>query len=205
MNTDQRILQAALRLFRTHGFHGVGVAAIGKEAGISGPGIYKHFSSKDEILAALFEQAIGRLQVRLGLPKEEPWDELDSLVDGMVKFATRERELVLVYGQERRFLVEPWQSSVRRHILEHISRWERTVSACRPDLGPADHRSMAWALNEMLLSIAAWGRDARENPRLPQIMRGLARDGLGQIDIVDEMLARHRETAARRSATVSDR
>ena len=195
MTTEQRILQAALRLFREKGFHGVGVAAIGPAAGISGPGIYKHFASKDQILAALFEQATARLQLHIAPPAEDPWQDLDSLVAAMVAFAVQEREYVLVYVREQRFLVEPWASTVRRHIGEHLSRWEQTVARCRPDLARADHQSMAWALNEMLLSIASWSREARENPRLLPVMRGLARDGVRQIEAAESEAGHHRRVA----------
>ena len=49
----QQILATAAELFATRGFHGVSVADLGAARGISGPALYKHFPSKDAVLAAM--------------------------------------------------------------------------------------------------------------------------------------------------------
>gem|GEM_PF-5309266 len=41
----EQILEAALNLFRTHGFHGVGIDEIGAAIGVTGPAIYAYFDS----------------------------------------------------------------------------------------------------------------------------------------------------------------
>jgi AcrR family transcriptional regulator len=48
-----QILETAAELFAAKGFHGVSVGEIGKACGISGPALYKHFESKDAVLAAM--------------------------------------------------------------------------------------------------------------------------------------------------------
>lgn len=50
-----RIVEAAGRLFRTHGFEGVGVDAIMAEAGLTRGGFYNHFPTK----SALFAEVLG--------------------------------------------------------------------------------------------------------------------------------------------------
>jgi TetR/AcrR family transcriptional regulator, transcriptional repressor for nem operon len=47
----ERILDAAAQLFREHGFEGIGVADLMKEAGLTHGGFYGHFSSKDDLIA----------------------------------------------------------------------------------------------------------------------------------------------------------
>jgi len=54
--TKQLILSAALMLFSEKGFDNVGVDSIAKLAGITGPGIYRYFKSKDEILDTLLNE-----------------------------------------------------------------------------------------------------------------------------------------------------
>lgn len=178
VHRSEQILEAAARLFQERGFHGVGTAEIGREAGISGPAIYRHFQSKDEILAALVERAVAALLLRMPAPADDPWERLDAMVEAMVEWARAEREGVLVYSREGRFLVDPWRASLRRFVAGHLRRWEETVAACRPDLAPRDVTSTAWAINEMLLAIAGWSRAARDNPDLPALMRDLVRRGL---------------------------
>ena len=54
--TQTQILQAAMRLFIDHGYHGTSMRQIAAEAGIALSGIYNHFASKEDIfLAVLFE------------------------------------------------------------------------------------------------------------------------------------------------------
>ena len=49
--TRGRIVEAAGRLFRTHGYDGVGIDRIMAEAGLTRGGFYAHFSGKDELFA----------------------------------------------------------------------------------------------------------------------------------------------------------
>ena len=48
-NTRQRLLEAALDLFYTYGFHAVGLDRILADVGISKQAFYKHFESKDDL------------------------------------------------------------------------------------------------------------------------------------------------------------
>lgn len=55
--THDRILATAARAIRRGGFHGVGVADIMKEAGLTHGGFYAHFSSRNALLAEALERA----------------------------------------------------------------------------------------------------------------------------------------------------
>ena len=54
----ERILAAASRLFREHGYGGIGVADLMKSAGLTHGGFYAHFSSKDELMAEATARAL---------------------------------------------------------------------------------------------------------------------------------------------------
>ncbi|WP_431040789.1 TetR/AcrR family transcriptional regulator [Streptomyces sp. P1-3] len=64
----ERILRTAARLFAVHGYSATSTRDIAAAVGVQQPAIYKHFSAKDDILAAL---------VKLGL--ERPLAVGDSL------------------------------------------------------------------------------------------------------------------------------
>ena len=49
----EQILGTAAELFAARGFHGVSVADLGAACGITGPALYKHFASKDAVLAEM--------------------------------------------------------------------------------------------------------------------------------------------------------
>ena len=55
--SHERILDAAARAVRKHGYAGVGVADVMKEAGLTHGGFYAHFKSRDALLAAAVEHA----------------------------------------------------------------------------------------------------------------------------------------------------
>ena len=57
----EQLLEAAAVLFAERGYHAVGIDDIGAAAGISGPGVYRHFAGKQALLAALCERALHRM------------------------------------------------------------------------------------------------------------------------------------------------
>ena len=56
------ILVAAARLMARRGFHAVRLDDIGAEVGISGPGMYRYFSSKEDVLAEMLLDISRRLR-----------------------------------------------------------------------------------------------------------------------------------------------
>lgn len=61
-NTRERILDASLDLFSTHGFDGVSVKQIADQVGIKDSSLYKHFRSKQEILDTLMKEMNERFE-----------------------------------------------------------------------------------------------------------------------------------------------
>ena len=55
--SHDRIVETAARAIRRAGFHGVGVADIMKEAGLTHGGFYAHFASRNALLAEALEHA----------------------------------------------------------------------------------------------------------------------------------------------------
>src|SRR5213076_1337628 len=55
--THERILDVAARAIRRHGYAGVGVADVMKEAGLTHGGFYAHFASRDALLVEAIERA----------------------------------------------------------------------------------------------------------------------------------------------------
>src|SRR5213082_1919953 len=55
--THERIVDVAARAIRRHGYAGVGVADVMKEAGLTHGGFYSHFASRDALLVEALERA----------------------------------------------------------------------------------------------------------------------------------------------------
>jgi TetR/AcrR family transcriptional repressor of nem operon len=54
----RKIVEAAGRLFRARGFEAVTVAEVMQEAGLTHGGFYRHFKSKDELIAVAIAEAL---------------------------------------------------------------------------------------------------------------------------------------------------
>ncbi|MCA7082725.1 TetR/AcrR family transcriptional regulator [Cupriavidus sp. DB3] len=54
----RRVVETSSRLFREHGFDGIGIADLMKAAGLTQGGFYKQFASKEELAREASEQAL---------------------------------------------------------------------------------------------------------------------------------------------------
>jgi TetR/AcrR family transcriptional repressor of nem operon len=82
--TRDRILRNAARKLRAEGLTGPGVASVMKASGLTVGGFYKHFRSKDELLADAiaegFSQSSDKIYSSLqSVPREDRWKELVRL------------------------------------------------------------------------------------------------------------------------------
>jgi AcrR family transcriptional regulator len=164
MSRHAEILETAARLFRERGFHGVGVDEIGKQVGISGPALYRHFSSKDEILATLFNEAMDKIAVETQGIFDDPNDELDFLVRHHARFVVNNLELVAIYAHEHRSLVEPFRRMFTKRMREHAARWERVLTNCYPDAHSTDVAITAQAAIGLLHSVVYWPHKLLDSP-----------------------------------------
>lgn len=177
---DRQILQAAAELFFERGFHRVGVVEIGAKIGISGPAIYRHFSSKDEILAQLFNEALDHLAGPIEA-HDDPHAELRVLVERHVDLALNRRELVSIFTHEERSLAEPLRKRFRKRMRAHAQHWEDVLARCYPD---ADERDVAAAVQGAIgltLSVALWPQSALRSPNLPELLAGQVLSGVGSL------------------------
>lgn len=178
---ERDILDAAARLFHERGFHRVGVDEIGQLAGITGPAIYRHFSGKDEILAALFDSALDRLLLMCGRLPEDPFTALEALIAAHAEFAIQDRALLSVYTREERSLSEPWRRALLRRRREHLERWLAVVARCFPDRPAIEREAAIQAALGTVHSVAVWPHSARSGIDLSAALVSFVRGGLGSL------------------------
>ncbi len=81
--TRDRIVRNAARKFRAEGLSSPGVASVMKASGLTVGGFYKHFKSKDELLADAIAQAFSdseKVYASLqNMPREDRWREIVRL------------------------------------------------------------------------------------------------------------------------------
>lgn len=181
MSRHAEILETAARLFRERGFHGVGVDEIGKQVGISGPALYRHFGGKDEILATLFNEAMDKIAVETEGIFETPEEELDFLVRHHARFVVNNLALVAIYAHEHRSLIEPFRRMFVMRARQHAKRWERVLARCHPDADPADVAIAAQAAIGLLHSVVYWPHKLLDEPDMVDRLHHQVLSGVGSL------------------------
>jgi AcrR family transcriptional regulator len=151
------LLQSAADLFSVHGYHAVGIDDIGAAAGISGPGVYRHFASKQALLEALCDRALssmleGAREIPAAHP--DPGRALEALVDLHVDFAVARRALLGVWLREQRALPDDVRRSLRRRLRAYEQPWREVLGRLRDDL-PAEEIAVAVTATLSMLNTAA--------------------------------------------------
>ena len=174
------LLQSAADLFSAKGYHAVGIDDIGAAAGISGPGVYRHFASKQALLEALCDRALtSMLEGAQGIPSEhdDPARALEALVDLHVDFAVARRALLGVWLREQRSLPVDVRRSLRRRLRAYEQPWREVLAQLRDDL-PAEEVAVAVSATLSMLNTAATV-DADVPPdRLARLLRRMALSAL---------------------------
>jgi AcrR family transcriptional regulator len=75
----EQIAEAALCLVADQGLRRLSVAAVARRGGVVPSGIYRHFKSKDEILAAVLDRIEQRLLANVRAAREENADPVECL------------------------------------------------------------------------------------------------------------------------------
>jgi TetR/AcrR family transcriptional repressor of nem operon len=89
--THKRIVSIASKRFREKGLAGFGIVELMKEAGLTVGGFYKHFDSRDDLVAEAVSSAFGGWKRRVDAAKTgEPSVSLAKLIDDYLSEAHRD-------------------------------------------------------------------------------------------------------------------
>ncbi|MCY1672793.1 TetR/AcrR family transcriptional regulator [Novosphingobium sp. SL115] len=81
--TASRILDVAEALFAQHGYGATSLRDIAAQAGLQQPGLYKHFSGKDDLYRQVYERALKPMTDLMDAILAGPDDRFDELTDRM--------------------------------------------------------------------------------------------------------------------------
>lgn len=153
--TRDVMLREAARLFAAQGFRGTSVTDIGTACGLSGPAVYKHFPSKDALLARL----LGDISQQLvdggrAVVAEAPDDRtaLERLVCFHTDFALAEPDVIRVQDRDLTSLADADRTVVRRLQRTYVELWTGVLCRLDPDLGAECARLRAHAVFGLLNS-----------------------------------------------------
>jgi AcrR family transcriptional regulator len=126
------ILDAAAGQFRASGYHNVAISDIADAVGITGAALYRHFSGKQELLAATLQDAVDRFKV----VAEQNYDSLDDLFAAISVLSLQRREIGVVWARETVHLPDEVRDRLRSQVLEALTPVRTAIAAARPDVSP---------------------------------------------------------------------
>ena len=138
----------AADLFAEHGFHGVSIADLGSACGFTGPAIYKHFRSKQAILAEMLVSISEELLAEGTRRVEEAADDkaaLTALVDWHVTFALTHKPLIVVQDRDWSALPLEAREKVRTTQLAYVDVWVKVLRALHGNLSREQARARVHA------------------------------------------------------------
>ena len=139
------LLESAADLFAEKGFHAVGIDDIGEAAGITGPGVYRHFPSKQALLETLIARTMDRM---LGLAEHA--QDLEALVDLHVTLVTEQKTLMGVWVREQQALADDVRRPLRAQMRRYEQVWRDAAAPLRPDLSSEELNLVVGATLAML-------------------------------------------------------
>ena len=122
----EQILTEAARLFARHGFHGVSIDGIGAAVGVSGPALYRHFPSKEGLLAEMLVGISEHLLAageQLAAEHDDPDALLEALIAFHTDFALRQPELITVQDRDLANLPDAARRRVRGLQRAYVEIW----------------------------------------------------------------------------------
>ena len=149
------LLRAAATLFAQSGFNGVSIEDLGAAVGVSGPAVYRHFSGKQAVLAALLIDVSEDLVAGGRTVVTETTDAaaaLGDLVRFHVDFALSNPEVIRVQDRDLDSLVESERHRVRLLQREYVELWVEVLHRVHPAVDEALLRIRAHATFGLLNS-----------------------------------------------------
>jgi TetR/AcrR family transcriptional regulator, cholesterol catabolism regulator len=161
----EQILEIATHLFQK-GFGATSLDQVAAEMGVTRPALYYYFRSKEELLAAIYDRAVGVLIDRASVLFDEglpPDVLLHRLVEVHVRTMLQERPIVRVYFQEKDSLGEAASRSVKAKEVAFTKMMAKAIRAGQ-DQGvfrSGDPELVVNAILGMLIWVYQWYRPER--------------------------------------------
>ncbi len=145
-----RIVDAAIDLFRLHGLGGIGVADVMRAAGLTHGGFYSHFESRDALVAealakafAVDERRLEKAMAKTGKPAKE------AMIEAYLTPLHRDNPAVGCTAAALAADIARGDPQARAIFTEQMRRYADRVAAVLPD-GPHAQADALFAFSALL-------------------------------------------------------
>jgi AcrR family transcriptional regulator len=181
MKADRRLqlVRAATRLFAERGFRAVSMEDLAAEAGVSGPAVYRHFASKEALLADLLIDVSEQLleQGTLRSNAASPLDALEQLISFHTDFALRDRDLIRIQDHDFANLALEDAQTVSRLQRAYLGIWVDVLQRIDSSLPESVARTKIQAVFGLLNS-TPHSASHRDTETTRSILEAMAIDAL---------------------------
>ncbi len=135
----EALLTQAIRMFARRGYSAVGLEDIGAGVGISGPSVYNHFGSKQEILVTAVARCAAALLAELDFVYDvaaTPDEALGLLIHSYVQFAGRHHDVIGLLITDHMHLPQAERAAAYRDRREYLGEWAHLLRSHHPELDP---------------------------------------------------------------------
>ena len=151
-----RLVEAAIRLFSLHGYQPVTVAQIGAAADVTGPALYRHFSSKEALLSAALHVSGERTlddAKRIVAEASSPAVALERLVRTWAREAIMEKSrMTFGYFHERAHLPAADRRALDERYVAYVGIISKVCADVTPELQEEERRLRIQAALAMVSS-----------------------------------------------------
>ncbi|NMD63582.1 TetR/AcrR family transcriptional regulator [Rhodococcus globerulus] len=180
-------LAAALEAFVEQGYHGASIRDIAARAGLSVPGLYHHYPSKQALLVGLTTVVMGELLERSRAAEIEagadPSDRFDAVIESLLRFHMFRREQSFIASSELRSMEPEGRASYIAQRDEQQKQVDRIIlDGVRAGEFDAEYPvDASRAVVTMCVAVAQWYRpDGELSPEeLVERYLGIARCTVG--------------------------
>ncbi len=182
-------LAAALSAFADQGYHGTSVREIAARAGLSVPGLYHHYPSKQSMLQGLLERTMSdllwRTESAIDAAGADPADRFDAVVEALLQFHLHRREQAFIGSTEIRSLDADYReiyTGMRRHQQKMVDEVVRAGVAAGIFV-TGDPEDTGRAIATMCVGVSTWYKPGgRLSPQEIVVrFRRIARDAAGYV------------------------
>lgn len=130
-NKDKDILEAAVKVFASNGYHKAKISKIAEVAGVATGSVYVYFENKESILLKIFEQLWEKLFIELKIVAEtqnlSPLEKIDAMIDLVFDVFTENPSLAIVFVNEQNHLQQSNNSGFTNYYEKFLDLGEDVI------------------------------------------------------------------------------
>lgn len=185
----EAIIDAAVKVIASNGYHHAKVSQIAKEAGVADGTIYLYFKNKEDVLISMFTEKISRFagNVRDSLARlERPEDQLRELIHMHFDFLSGDPNMAIVtqielrqsdrasrieIGKVVKTYLDMIDELIEKGIEQGVFRQEMDARLARKMIfGTLDEMVTAWVMKDMKYDLKAMA-----DPIFEMFLKGISR------------------------------